>query len=225
MNYGAYYGQGGFVADQPAEVRADFIRKVYSLFFLSLLVTVGVGALVAPYAPLLIGMWPVLMISGVVCFIALAFARKAAGWNMALLFAYSAIQGAIFGPLLMYFDQRYPGLPVQAGWLTVGVFGGLTLYVFKSKKDFSFLGGMLFMGLIALLVAGIVSFFVHAAWLATAYSVLGVLIFSGYVLYDTSQIMLRLGPDEAVTGAVTLYLDFVNLFLFILNLLSSRSRD
>ena len=222
MNYGANFPSGGFVADQPANVRAEFIRKVYSLFFLSLLVTVGVGTAVAPIAPALMGLWPVLMIAGFVCVIALSFARKTAGLNLVLLFTYSAIQGAIFGPLLMMLDQRYPGVPIQASWLTIAVFGGLTTYVFASKKDFSFLGGMLFMGLIALFVAGIVSFFVHAAWLATAYSVAGVLIFSGYVLYDTSQIMLRLSPDEAVLGAIQLYLDFLNLFMFILRLLTSR---
>ena len=222
MNYGVPYSGGGFVANQSADVRADFIRKVYSLFFLSLLVTVGVGALAAPYTPVVLGFWPILLIAGFVCIIALSFAQRAAGWNLALLYLYSAIQGAILGPLLTLYEARYPGLPAQAGWLTIAVFGGLTAYVFMSKKDFSFLGGMLFMGLIALIVAGIVSFFFHAAWLATAYSVVGVLIFSGYVLYDTSRIMTRLGPEDAVMGAVSLYLDFINLFLFILRLLSSR---
>ncbi len=81
---------------------------------------------------------------------------------------------------------------------------------------------MLFMSLIALLVAGIVMLFVQAAWASMLYSVAGVVIFSGFVLYDTSQIIHRLTPEDAVMGAVTLYLDFVNLFLFILRLFSSR---
>ena len=222
MNYGVPYNRGGFVADYSADVRADFIRKVYSLFFLSLLVTVGVGALVAPYAGAIMGLFPVLMIAGIVCIIALSFARRVPFWNVALLYLYSAIQGAVFGPLLTYYDARFPGIAMQAGTITVAVFGSLTAYVFMSKKDFSFLGGMLFVGLIGLLVAGIVMFFVHAAWASTVYSLFGVLIFSGFVLYDTSQIMQRMAPEDAVMGAVALYLDFINLFMFILRLLSSR---
>ena len=120
------------------------------------------------------------------------------------------------------YETRFPGLHLKPDWITVAVFGGLTAYAFTSKKDFSFLGGMLFVGLIALIVAGIVMFFVHAAWLSTVYSVVGVLIFSGFVLYDTSQIMQRMAPEDAVMGAVSLYLDFINLFMFILRLLSSR---
>jgi FtsH-binding integral membrane protein len=96
------------------------------------------------------------------------------------------------------------------------------MYVMISKKDFSYLGGMLFVGLITLIVAGLVLMFVHSSMLGTLYSVGGVLIFSGYVLYDTSRIMQRLQADEAVSGAVSLYLDFLNLFLFILRLLNGR---
>jgi FtsH-binding integral membrane protein len=222
MNYGVPYSRGGFVADYPADVRADFIRKVYGLFFLSLLVTVGVGALALPYAGAIMAIWPVLIIAEIACIIGLTFARRVAGVNVALLYLFAAIQGAILGPLLALYEARYPGLPAEAGWVTVAVFGSLTAYAFATKKDFSFLGGMLFIGVIGLVIAGIVSMFVHAALLSMIYSVAGVLIFSGFVLYDTSQIMLRLAPEDAVMGAVSLYLDFINLFLFILRLLSSR---
>jgi FtsH-binding integral membrane protein len=221
MNYGMSYS-GGVVANQPANVRAEFIRKVYSLFFLSLLVTVGVGALLAPYTAAVLGLWPILAIAGIVCIIALSFAQRVQGLNLALLLLYSAIQGAILGPLLTIYEARFPGIAAEAGWITIAVFGALTGYVFTSKKDFSFLGGILFVGLIAMIVAGIVMMFVHAALASTIYSVFGVLLFSGYVLYDTSRIMLRLSPEDAVIGAVQLYLDFVNLFMFILRLLSSR---
>ncbi len=222
MNYGVPINRGGFVADYPADVRADFIRKVYSLFFLSMLVTVGVGTFAAPFTPVIAGYMLPLLIAGVVCIIALSFAARVPGVNLALLMLYSVIQGAIFGPMLTIFEARFPGIAAEAGWTTIAVFGGLTAYVFASRKDFSFLGGMLFMSLIALLVAGIVMMFVHAAWASMLYSVAGVVIFSGFVLYDTSQIIHRLSPEDAVMGAVTLYLDFVNLFMFILRLFSSR---
>jgi FtsH-binding integral membrane protein len=223
MNYGmSYSGGGGFVADYSQDVRAEFIRKVYSLFFGSLLVTCLVGWYAAMNAATVLGFWPILAIAGFVCIIALSFAGRVPGLNLALFVLYSAIQGAILGPLLALYEARYPGLATTAGWITMAVFGGLTAYVFTTKKDFSFLGGMLFVALIALIVAGIVMFFVHAAWLSVVYCVLGILIFSGYVLYDTSRIMHHLRPEDAVFGAVSLYLDFVNLFMLILRLLSSQ---
>ena len=84
------------------------------------------------------------------------------------------------------------------------------------------MGGFLMVAVVCLLVAGIVMFFVHVAWLSMVYSVVGVLIFAGFVLYDTSQIMLRLQPGDEMTGAISLYLDFLNLFMFILRLLTNR---
>ncbi len=222
MNYGVSFNRGDIVANCATDVRADFVRKVYSLFFLSLLVTVGVGALAVPYTQVIMSMWFVVIIAEIACLFGLMAAQRVSGLNVALLYLFSAIQGLILGPLLALYEARFPGLPAEAGWVTLAVFGGLTGYVFATKKDFSFLGGILWVGIIALMAAGIVSIFVHAAWLSIAYSVVGVLIFSGYVLYDTSQIMNRLSPQDAVVGAAMLYLDFVNLFLFILRLLSNR---
>jgi len=115
-------------------------------------------------------------------------------------------------------------VPAEAAILTIATFGGLSVYVWLTKKDFSYLGGMLFAGIIAMMVAGIVMWFVHSTLLHTIYCVVGIVIFCGYVLYDTSQILNRLGPDEAVAGAVSLYLDFINLFMLILNLLMELNR-
>ncbi len=108
--------------------------------------------------------------------------------------------------------------------MTTAVFGGLSLYALQSRRDFSYLGGFLFVALIALIVGGIVMWFIHSSLLSMLYSVGGILIFSGYVLYDTSLIMRRLGPNDAVIGAINLYLDLINLFLFILQLLSELNR-
>lgn len=211
----------GYVANAPAEIRAEFIRKVYTLFFVSVLTTLGVGVFCAmpEIAPIVLGMRLVLLIAGLVCFIAMFFARRTSGLNIALLYTFAAIEGALLGPLMPFINEIAPGVPSQALWLTAGVFGGLTFYVFQSGKDFSYLGGMLWGALLALIIAGIVLFFVGSTLLHTLYCVAGVLIFCGYILYDTSQIINHLGPDEAVVGAVELYLDILNLFMFILRLL------
>lgn len=230
MNYGYAQQYNGFVANAPADVRAEFIRKVYGLFFTSVLVTAVVGAFCAQpaVAPVLDGMMPLLFIANIVCIIALFFARKTSGLNIGLLYLFSAVEGALLGPLLMTVNRVAPGVPAQAAFLTVGVFGGLSLYALQSRKDFSYLGGLLFAALIALLIAGFVMFFVQSSLLNTLYCVAGVVIFCGYTLYDTSQIMHRLAPDEAIVGAISLYLDILNLFLFLLRLLlsfSGNSRD
>ena len=152
------------------------------------------------------------------------FARRVSGLNLFLLYLFAAIEGAIVGPVLVLVNHAAPGIPMQAAVLTATVFGGLSLYAFQSRRDFSFLGGFLFVGLIALIVAGIVMMFVHSSLVATIYALVGVLIFSGYVLYDTSMIMRQLGPNDAVIGAVSLYLDLLNLFWFILQLLLDFNR-
>lgn len=225
MNFG-YANTYGTVADAPADVRAAFIRRVYGLFFVSVLVTIGVGAFCAqpPVAasllPLLMPMLLVQLVLGIV----MAFARRTAGWNIALFYLFSAVEGAIAGPLLSLVSRVAPGVPFEAAVLTGAVFAGLTLYALQSGKDFSFLGGFLFVGLIALLLAGFLLIFLHVQALYTLYCVAGVLIFSGYVLYDTSNIMRRLYPGEEVAGAISLYLDIINLFWLILQLLMDMQR-
>ena len=221
MNYG-YPITSGYVSHAPAEVRADFIRKVYTMFFISVLVTLGVGAFCAlpEVAPVMLGLRLVLLIAGLVCFIGMWFARRTTGLNIALLYLFAAIEGALLGPLMPLINQVAPGVPATAAWLTGGVFAGLTAYVFQSRRDFSFLGGMLWGALLALLIAGILFFIIGSTALYTLYCVAGVLIFCGYILYDTSQIIHHLEPDEAIVGAIELYLDILNLFIFLLRLLS-----
>jgi FtsH-binding integral membrane protein len=226
MNYGGYPASAlqNAVAFASADVRAAFIRKVYSLFFVSILVTVFVGAICAEpsIAPTMLGIMPILWIGTFLCVLALSFMRRASGLNLFLLYLFAALQGAILGPYLSLLNQAAPGVPAQAAILTATVFAGLTMYAFVSGKDFSFLGGMLFVALIVLVVAGFLLFFFHSPALYLLYSVAGVLIFCGWILYDTSRIIHRLQPGEEVVGAVSLYLDLLNLFLFILRLMSNR---
>jgi len=174
MNYSAPMTQN-VVADASTDVRMAFVRKVYGLFYMSLLVTVGVGWLCIQPAvlPVMMPLMLPLVIAGFICVLALSFARRVSGVNLVLLYLFAAIEGAVFGPMLLIINQSAPGLPASAALLTVAVFGGLTMYVMISKKDFSYLGGMLFVGLITLIVAGLVLMFVHSSMLGTLYSVGG----------------------------------------------------
>ncbi len=224
MNYTASFSDRT-VAQALPDVRAEFIRKVYNLFFLSMIVTVGVGVGCATVAPAMIGMLMPLMIGGLVVGLIMSFTRSIPGVNLGMLILYSAIQGAILGPLLTLLNRVAPGIPLQAAVMTVAVFGGLSLYAMQSKKDFSYLGGMLCIAAVALLIGGIVMMFVQSSLLSMLYASAGILIFGGFVLYDTSQIIHKLTPDEAVGGAISLYLDFIGLFYMILRLLMELNRS
>jgi protein lifeguard len=118
-------------------------------------------------------------------------------------------------------------LVLEALALTLTIFTGLTLYCLLSKKDFSFMGGALYAGLICLIGASVVNLILgftggKSTGLAFLISWGGAMLFTLFILYDTSLLMHRLSPDEYIFAAINLYLDILNLFLYILQILSNR---
>ncbi len=110
-------------------------------------------------------------------------------------------------------------LVYQALGATVAMFAGLTFVAFTSKKDFSFMRGILTAALFGLIALAIINIFVQSSALAMGITLLGIVIFSGYILFDTQKIMRTYPANEHVAGAITLFYDFVMLFVFILQLL------
>jgi hypothetical protein len=86
------------------------------------------------------------------------------------------------------------------------------------------MGPMLFIGLVGMIFYGFLAWLFHLPTGGLVYSGFGALLFSGYIVYDTYMIMQRLGPDEWVHGSISLYLDILNLFLYILQILGERNR-
>jgi modulator of FtsH protease len=245
-------GQAGSLVEAPAE-KLVFLRKVYSLFTGSL-VTASIGALVALYAgadmsratvligrehvtiPPLVGFFANHWIIGMLLFLGAFFGasavRERPGVNVAALFGASFMSGLYIAPMLWLVQiQASQGLtrstaPVRDAFLlTVLGFTGLTSYALLSKRDFSFLGGFLSMGLWVLIGASLLSFFVGGASFSLAIASVGVLLFGGYILFDTSRILRDPTNRDAVGAAISLYLNFLNLFLFLLRILSSRRSD
>lgn len=135
-----------------------------------------------------------------------------------LYLALTVVMGAAMGPTINHYLNTAPLLIPLAALMTGILFTVLTLYVFKTGKDFTFLGGMLFMALVGLIIASLVAIWFPAAQVALSF--VGVLIFSGYVLYDTSNIVQKnYDDDQYARMALDLYLDIVNLFLDILRIL------
>jgi len=115
-------------------------------------------------------------------------------------------------------------------FITAASFGALSLYGYTTQRDLSAWGSFLFMGLIGIIIAMLVNLFLASSALQFAISVIGVLIFAGLTAYDTQQIkdMYYVGDDgtvagrKAVMGALRLYLDFINLFMMLLQLFGDR---
>ena len=219
------------VADSPVEARMAFIRKTYVLFLAGILccMLAGVATLNVPAlasAALSVLRMPLLAF---ILIIGASMGAQAVsrieGLNYGALFGFTALLGWLFTPILAIYEYSQPGILTQAASLTVITFGSLTAYVFVSKKDFSFMGGILFVGLIGLILGGLANAFLfHSSMASYLMAWFTLLIFSGYVLYDTSNIMRRYDTGAYCSAALSLFLDFFNMFMAILRILSGSRR-
>ena len=220
--------QAQTAAQATVAERMGFIRKVYALFFAATLFAVGGVALGMSFPPLLVFAaehpWIMLlaMFGGVMGAQAVRHVR---GLNLLALFAFTTFTGVVISPLMYAVSLYNPASIWQAGVLTVGIFGGLTAYVFISKRDFSFLRGMLWTGLIIMIVAGLANvLIVGSTALGFGLAAATLLLFAGFVLYDTSNIIRQYPTNEYVAGALSLYLDAFNIFLALIRILNAGRR-
>ena len=222
----AWPQEGGFAIDAALDERMAFIRKTYSTLFIqligvalatSLMVKTGLAEKLMP-GGLLIGVLGLIFIVPRLIVPTASRGLQVGGASLVV-----AFYGLMLSPLAQYAP---PGVLVQAGVLTGCVFGGLTAYVFVTKKDFNFLGGMLYGVMFALIGVGLISFFLGGLGNTGGmiYSGGAVLLFSGFVLYDTSNIMKRYPTNAHIAASIALLIDVVNLFYFIAILLMG-SRD
>ena len=204
--------------------RLVFIKKVYSLLAFSM-VTAAIGAYLGS-GPLLLLVAPNMMLFFILQIALIFFASFAArkpGLNMVALFSFTTVSGLTLGPLLY---QVGPTIAAEAFALTAITFVGLSLYVVYSKKDFSFMSGFLMAGLIVIIVGGLINmFFIGSTMMHFVMSGGSVLLFSGFILYDTSNILRYYGTDEHVSATLALYLDVLNLFIALLSILGIMRSD
>jgi FtsH-binding integral membrane protein len=222
-----------------SEVR-PLLRWVYAWMFLGLLVTAAVAFLTSTSEALLaLRTSPAVVFGsffaqiGLVLVISLAIRRLSPALAATLFMVYAAINGFVFSMILLYFDI---GSVFAAFATTSIVFGAMSIVGYTTETDLTKLGGFLMMALIGLIVAMIVNIFLGSSTMDFIISIIGVLIFTALTAYDTQKIK-RMAADAgiqndstlvarlSVLGALTLYLDFVNLFLFLLRLMGGGSRD
>lgn len=204
--------------------RLVFIKKVYSLLAMSM-GSAAIGAYLGS-GPLLLLVAPNMMLFFILQIALIFFASFAArkpGLNMVALFSFTTVSGLTLGPLLY---QVGPSIAAEAFALTAITFAGLSMYVVYSKKDFSFMSGFLMTGLIVLVVGGLLNmFFIQSGMMHFVMSGASVLLFSGFILYDTSNILRYYGTDEYVSATLALYLDVLNLFIALLSILGIMSDE
>ncbi|WP_243370052.1 Bax inhibitor-1/YccA family protein [Microvirga solisilvae] len=155
--------------------------------------------------------------------------RMSAATARMTFFAFAAVMGASLSTLLI----RYTGASVvQVFFITAAAFGALSLWGYTTRRSLSGMGSFLIMGLVGLIIASIVNIFVASSMLQFGISVIGVLIFAGLTAYDTQKLkeMYLYGNFDteaagkvSVMGALTLYLDFINMFQFLLALVGNRN--
>ena len=141
------------------------------------------------------------------------------------------IFSAIMGLSLASIFIQFTGASIaRVFFIASGTFAAMSLYGYTTKKDLTRLGGFLFMGLIGIIIASIVNIFIGSSALQFAISVIGVLVFVGLTAYDTQKIKNMyyagdsesIGSKKALMGALRLYLDFINLFIMLLQLFGQR---
>jgi modulator of FtsH protease len=221
-----------------------FLRRVYGYLFGGVLLAVA-GAGVALYAgspvevapgvalPPIVAFgvqhWIVMLIAYMGAFFAASFARRVPGVNALALFGYTFVTGLFLAPTLFFAQlmashgQTLSASPVRDAFLLTGAaFTGLSGYTLVSRRDFSFLGAALSMGIWVILGAMLLGIFLQSAVLQLAIASVGVILFSGYILFDTSRLLHDPDETDAVGAALRLFLNIVNLFLFLLRIMSSQ---
>ncbi|MDW5300642.1 MAG: Bax inhibitor-1/YccA family protein [Sedimentibacter sp.] len=206
--------------------KKDLINKVLNEFFVLLLIcTIGmiIGKMfVPPQFAFIAG------IGSIIVLIVATVTRRSENRSLskAIIYSVAFLMGISTFPTILYYVSTIGSemVLISLGITTV-VFGSLALYSSQSKRDFTFLGGTLFVGLIALILISIVGLFLRSEIYHLAIAWLGILIFSGYVLHDISLIKNRpFTEDDVPRLALNLFLDFINIFIYVLRIVSRFNR-
>jgi FtsH-binding integral membrane protein len=217
-------------------VEADFMQKVYlwmtfaltltgfvayrttqSEFLLELIFSSSFGFIGLILAELALVFW-----------ISSGIQRMSSNMAIGLFLLYSVLNGMTLSVLLI----AYTGASVASTFfITAGMFGAMSVYGYTTKQDLSSWGNLLFMALIGLILASVVNIFLQSSGLYWLINYIGVLVFVGLTAYDTQKIKQLAaqviveseeGRKVAILGALTLYLDFINMFIFMLRILGNR---
>ncbi len=238
QDYNTVRRAGAHAADIDLGLRA-YMNRVYTLMAFAMVITGAVAYVIGTSPTLLSAIYSgpqkyiVMFAPLAVVFGMSAGMNRMSGSTAQLVFwLFSALMGAS----ISFIFAVYTGISIAQTFVVTAIaFGGLSIYGYVTKKDLSAMGTFLIMGVIGLIVASVVNIFLASSALQFAISAIGVLIFAGLTAYDTQQIkneylgMAQMGPEGqgymqkgAIMGALRLYLDFLNMFMFLLHFLGNR---
>ena len=211
-----------------------YMLKVYNYMCIGLALT-GAVAFAASTSDVLMRaiygtplQWLVMLAPlGMVFFLAARVNKMRASTTQTVFWVYAGLMGLSLSYIFLVYTG---GSITRVFFVTAGAFAGLSLYGYTTKRDLSAMGTFLVMGLIGIIIASIVNIFLVSSGLQFVISVLGVLIFAGLTAYDTQKIKSmyyeadghEIAEKKAVMGALSLYLDFLNMFIFLLHLFGNR---
>lgn len=227
----------GTTSADTSEVQASFILKVYNWMTMGLALTALVAMAIEFVMPGI--RW--VMLENPLIFYGLLILELAIVWGLSaainkipaivatlVFLAYAALNGLTFSIIFLVYSM---GSIAYTFFITAAMFGATSVFGYITKMDLSRLGGILMMALIGLIIASVVNIFVASSALEWIVSFAGVVIFVGLTAYDTQKIKnMSVGIDSSseeggkasIMGALALYLDFINLFLFLLRILGRR---
>jgi len=222
----------------------SYMLKVYNYMGSALLVTGIVALLTFKFAVLSLSplqftplgnslyssglAWVVMLAPlGVVLYMSFGIAKMSASKAQTVFWIFAALMGISLSSIFVIYTETSI---TRVFFITAGTFGAMSIYGYTTKRDLTKFGSFLMMGLIGIIIASVVNIFMKSGMMYFVISVLGVLIFVGLTAYDTQKIKnMYLASDgsemlgkKAVMGALTLYLDFINLFIMLLRLFGQR---
>lgn len=206
-----------------SQTSTEYMPSVLRTFALSLAIAF-LGTMAGVYVPP--SLFLPLAILEFVMIIAAVFFRRKKAISYSFLYIFTFISGITLYPIVAYYAATAgANVVIMAFATTTVVFSGISIYAAKSKRNFSFLGGFLLAALLAMVAIGLFNmFFPLSSTGMLAYSFIGVVVFSGYVLFDVSRMKHHgVRAEEVPLMALNLYLDFINLFVSILRILGILS--
>jgi FtsH-binding integral membrane protein len=229
--FGTNYTSGGVLSYRSASEINSAMGRVYGHMSLAVVVSMLVSYFVGT-SPELLQFFFTGVLKWIVIFAPLAAIfgvsyvlgnNPSKGVAQLCLHGFAALMGLSFATIFAVFNM---GSIVSAFMGAAILFGVMSVYGYFTKKDLSSMGQMMFVGLIAIIIASIVNIFIGSTVLQMVISALAIIIFLGLTAYDTQQIREAVSVDTSpaveVTGALTLYMDFINLFLNLLQLFGER---
>ena len=172
----------------------------------------------------------IIMLSPLAFVLALSFGinKMSASTAQLVFWAFAAVMGLSLSSIFLV----YTGTSIaRVFFISAAMFGSMSLWGYTTRRDLTGMGSFLFMGLIGIIIASVVNMFLHSSGLAFGISIIGVLVFVGLTAYDTQKIKemyfegdgAAVMSKKAIMGALSLYLDFINLFLMLLRLFGNRN--